>query len=51
MKGTLEFSGNRQSLSLPYVNAQDSRMVPNTFEAYLLWNRMSAPDDDKIRGK
>ncbi len=26
----------RQSLNLPYVNRSDSRMVPNTFEAYTL---------------
>jgi hypothetical protein len=36
LKGTMEFSGYRQKLNLPYVNAQDSRMVPNTFEAYLI---------------
>jgi hypothetical protein len=28
----------RQDLNLPYVNRQDSRMVPNTFEAYLLFD-------------
>ena len=26
----------RQTFNLPYVNKQDSRMVPNTFEAFLL---------------
>jgi hypothetical protein len=26
----------RQTFDLPYVNKQDTRMVPNTFEAYLL---------------
>lgn len=26
----------RQTLNLPYLNKQDSRMVPNTFEAYIL---------------
>ena len=26
----------RQSFNLPYLNRQDSRMVPNTFEAYRL---------------
>ena len=36
LKGTMEFTGFRQSLNLPYVNAQDSRMVPNTFEAYVV---------------
>lgn len=30
----------RQSLDLPYLNRQDSRMVPNTFEAYLV-NRLA----------
>ena len=39
LKGTMEFSGYRQSLNVPYVNAQDSRMVPNTFEAYLVRDR------------
>jgi hypothetical protein len=29
----------RQSFSLPYLNAQDSRMVPNTFEGYVLGGR------------
>ncbi len=32
----------RQSLNLPYLNRSDSRMVPNTFEAYTLRKR---PDD------
>jgi len=29
----------RQTLDLPYLNKNDSRMVPNTFEAYLLEGR------------
>ncbi len=29
----------RQSLNLPYLNRNDSRMVPNTFEAYTLVKR------------
>jgi hypothetical protein len=29
----------RQSFELPYVNRDDSRMVPNTFEAYTLYKR------------
>ena len=28
----------RQYLNGPYVNKQDSRMVPNTFEAYTFWS-------------
>lgn len=28
----------RQDINLPYLNRQDNRMVPNTFEAYLLFN-------------
>jgi hypothetical protein len=28
----------RQSINVPYVNRNDSRMVPNTFEAYTLYN-------------
>jgi hypothetical protein len=31
----------RQSLNLPYVNRQDNRMVPNTFEAYTLLDARS----------
>lgn len=31
----------RQDINLPYVNRQDNRMVPNTFEAYLLFNKES----------
>ena len=31
----------RQSLSHPYVNKQDNRMVPNTFEAYTLFDDKS----------
>jgi hypothetical protein len=30
----------RQILNLPYLNKNDSRMVPNTFEAYMLKGRM-----------
>ena len=26
----------RQSFNLPYINRNDSRIVPNTFEAYTL---------------
>lgn len=33
----------RQSLDVPYVNRQDSRMLPNTFEAYTLFSE--APDN------
>ena len=29
----------RQSINVPYVNRQDSRMAPNTFEAYTLYNK------------
>ena len=32
----LEVKLFRQALNLPYLNKQDSRMVPNTFEAYIL---------------
>jgi hypothetical protein len=32
----------RQDLDLPYVNRQDSRMVPNTFEGYTLQGSFSA---------
>jgi hypothetical protein len=28
----------RQDINLPYLNRQDNRMVPNTFEAYLLFD-------------
>ena len=30
------FTGYRQLVNRPYINPQDSRMVPNTFEAYTL---------------
>ena len=36
LKQDLELKVFRQTLSLPYLNKQDSRMVPNTFEAYML---------------
>lgn len=29
----------RQRMDLPYLNAQDSRMIPNTFEAYTYTNK------------
>ena len=32
----LELKLFRQTLNLPYLNKQDSRMAPNTFEAYML---------------
>ena len=32
----LEVKVFRQTLNLPYLNKQDSRMIPNTFEAYSL---------------
>ena len=36
LKQDLELKIFRQTLNLPYLNKQDSRMVPNTFEAYML---------------
>ena len=33
------FTGYRQRLELPYLNVRDSRMVPNTFEAYYFEGR------------
>jgi hypothetical protein len=35
----------RQTFNLPYVNQQDSRMVPNTFEAVSLFGRSIASTD------
>jgi outer membrane OprD family porin len=35
----IEFKGYRQALHLPYLNKQDSRMIPNTFEAYITTQR------------
>ena len=32
----IEFRAYRQVLNLPYINGQDSRMVPNAHEAYLV---------------
>jgi hypothetical protein len=37
----IEFKGFRQALNLPYLNRQDSRMIPNTFEAYIIGQRRS----------
>ncbi len=34
--GGVMLTGGRQILDLPYVNAQDNRMVPNTFESLVL---------------
>ncbi len=34
----------RQSLDLPFVNKHDSRMIPNTHEAYLLGRKSSGRD-------
>ncbi|MCP5060036.1 MAG: OprD family porin [bacterium] len=33
------FRAWRQKLDLPYLNGQDSRMIPNTFQAYVLRRR------------
>jgi len=38
---TVDLRLYRQSLNLPYVNRQDNRMVPNTFEAYSLLDARS----------
>ena len=35
----IEIKAYRQTLSLPYLNKHDNRMIPNTFEAYLLGQR------------
>ena len=34
--GDTSFRGYRQTFDYPYLNRQDSRMVPNTFEAYVI---------------
>jgi len=41
----LEFRVFRQTFNLPYVNQQDSRMVPNTFEAIALMGKSLANTD------
>ncbi len=38
----------RQTFNLPYVNKQDSRMVPNTFEAYTFGRKGIPPWDFNI---
>ncbi|MFQ5962293.1 MAG: OprD family outer membrane porin [Candidatus Methylomirabilales bacterium] len=38
----------RQELELPYVNKQDSRMTPNTFEGYTLRGTFALPEADKM---
>jgi outer membrane porin, OprD family len=35
----IEFKGYRQAINLPYLNKQDNRMIPNTFEAYIVTQR------------
>jgi len=35
----VEFKGYRQALNLPFLNKQDSRMIPNTYEAYIVSQR------------
>ncbi|UHD17626.1 OprD family outer membrane porin [Thiocapsa bogorovii] len=37
--GTSHLQLWRQGMELPYVNKHDTRMTPNTFEAYLLFDR------------
>ena len=32
----------RQSLNIPYINRSDSRMIPNTFEAYMFGRQNTA---------
>ena len=43
--GQIRFRLYRQTFTLPYVNAQDNRMAPNTFEAYTLGRKGSGGVD------
>ncbi len=36
LSDSLSLRAYRQDFSMPYINRQDSRMIPNTFEAYML---------------
>ena len=55
--GTSSLQLWRQGLELPYVNKHDTRMTPNTFEAYLLFDRDAKRFNyvlgyiDKIKGR
>ena len=40
----------RQTFDLPYLNTQDGRMVPNTFEAYIVLGHHTLPGFDFIAG-
>lgn len=46
----LQFRGYRQSLALPYLNRQDTRMLPITHEAYMLRGFDYIPQVDFIGG-
>jgi len=46
----IEFKAYRQSFNLPYLNRRDSRMVPNTHEAYILSGIDTIPDFHFITG-
>lgn len=41
LEDQIRFRLYRQTFNLPYVNAQDNRMVPNTFEAYTVGRKGS----------
>ena len=41
-KEYLDIKLYRQYIDTPYVNKQDSRMVPNTFEAYILYSDLGS---------
>jgi outer membrane porin, OprD family len=46
----INFRAYRQSFSLPYLNKDDSRMVPNTHEAYIATGINALPNIDFITG-
>jgi outer membrane OprD family porin len=46
----INFRAYRQSFNLPYLNRQDSRMVPNTHEAYTITGLNALPKIDFITG-
>ena len=46
----INFRAYRHSFNLPYLNRQDSRMVPNTHEAYTVTGINALPDVDFIAG-
>jgi outer membrane OprD family porin len=50
LNNEINFKAYRRSFNLPYLNRQDSRMVPNTHEAYTITGLNALPKIDFITG-